>query len=69
MTELINEGVTKMRLPNWRVAYAVPRSEGPWADVFDVEAGIGSGDPIPVLIGQCNGYHTWEPVDKEAGNG
>lgn len=48
MTELISQGVEKMRLPAWnKHAFVVPRPEGPWADLYDAGAGIGGGEPVP----------------------
>lgn len=68
MTELYDQGVRKMRLPFWnKHAYAVPRPEGPWADVYDVGAGIGGGDPIPMLVGQCDQDDRWEPFEDSGG--
>lgn len=63
MSELIEQGITKMRLPGWNEhAYAVPRPTGPWADVYDVMEGVGGGTPTCRLIGECDCYTTWEPV-------
>ena len=63
MSELIETGSTKMRLPFWnKHAYAVPRPEGPWADIFDVTAGVGGGDPIPRLIIECDQDDRWEAI-------
>jgi hypothetical protein len=68
MTELISQGVMKMRLPMWNEhAYAVPRPEGPWADLYDVLHGVGGGEPVPVLIAMCDEDPRWEPVTEEAG--
>lgn len=65
MSELISQGVTRMRLPSWNQhAYAEPRPAGPWADVYDVMAGIGGGDPVPVLIGECDRDSRWEQVPR-----
>ena len=50
-----------MRLPHWnRHAYVQPRAEGPWADLYDVGAGIGGGEPLAVLIAQCDQDDRWE---------
>lgn len=63
MSELISRNVTRMRLPFWNPhAYAEPRPAGPWADIYDVTAGIGEGSPVPVLIGECDKDNRWEPV-------
>jgi hypothetical protein len=62
MSDLIDSGCMKMRLPNWAVGYAVPRPAGPLADVFDVLAGIGGGEPIPILIVECDRHTNWEPM-------
>ncbi len=62
MTELADRGVGKMRLPMWNEhAFAVPRPEGPWADLYDAGAGIGGGEPVPVLIAMCDADSRWEP--------
>ncbi|MDP9222686.1 MAG: hypothetical protein M3P18_02315 [Actinomycetota bacterium] len=67
MSDLIEAGVQKMRLPFWNPhAYAVPRPVGPWADTYDMLAGIGSGDPVAVLIIECDLHDNWEPVLTEA---
>jgi hypothetical protein len=64
MTALIEQGHARMRLPFWNeFAYAAPRETGPWADVYDVGAGIGGGAPVPVLIGMCDEDNRWEPCD------
>jgi hypothetical protein len=61
MTELAGQGVRRMRLPAWNEhAFAVPRAEGPWADLYDVGAGIGNGEPVPVLIAKCDEDPRWE---------
>lgn len=65
MSDLIDAGVSKMRLPQWAVGYAVPREAGPWVDIYDVNAGIGSGAPIAILIGVCDQDDRWEPFDGE----
>lgn len=63
MSELIDQGVNKMRLPIWRTAYAIPNEIGPWAKIYDVLAGIGEGEPIDMLIGQCDLHTDWEPCE------
>jgi hypothetical protein len=69
MTELCDRGIRKMRLPMWNEhAFAVPRPEGPWADIYDVGAGIGSGDPVPVLIAVCDEDTRWKPAEPEGGS-
>jgi hypothetical protein len=61
MTELAARGVTKMRLLGWNEhAFAVPRPEGPWADIYDVLHGVGGGEPVPVLIMTCDEDSRWE---------
>jgi hypothetical protein len=63
MTELIEQGVTRMRLPFFNPwAYAEPRSEGPWADIYDSALGVTPGGPVPILIAQCDMYDTWQPA-------
>jgi hypothetical protein len=63
MSELIEAGYSRMRLPFWNaLAYAVPRPDGPWADIYDVLNGVGGGDPAAVLIGECDKHNDWEPA-------
>jgi len=63
MIELIDRGVTRMRLPFWNQhAYAEPNLIGPWAKIYDVTAGIGGGEPISMLIGECDLDTRWEPI-------
>ena len=63
MTELYKTGVSRMRLPKWNQhAYVEIPDEGPWAKLFDVLAGIGGGEPIPVLIAECDLETGWEPA-------
>ena len=63
VTQLASQGVTRMRLPSWNEhAYLHPRPEGPWADLYDVLAGIGGGNPVPVLIAVCDEDNRWEPA-------
>lgn len=48
---------TTARLPFWNEhAYAVfpARADGPWVEVFDVLHGVGNGDPVKVLITDCD---------------
>jgi hypothetical protein len=62
MSELIAQGVIRMRLPMWNsYAYAEPNPTGPWAKLYDVGAGIGDGEPMSVLIGMCNQDDRWQP--------
>jgi hypothetical protein len=63
MSELIEAGCTRMRLPFWRVAYAVPRPVGPWCDIYDVKAGIDTGEPMAVMIANCDSDDRWEPIE------
>lgn len=66
MSQLIDQGVQRMRQPHWQLGYAEPRETGPWADVYDVGAGIGGGQPLAVLIGQCDEHDNWEPMPTDA---
>lgn len=65
MTELIDQGCARMRLPIWNpFAYAVPRRVGPWVDLYDLGQGIGGGMPMPLLIGFCDQDNRWEPCEE-----
>jgi hypothetical protein len=65
MTELISQEARRMRLPGWNdEAYAEPRLDGPWADLYDIGAGIGGGSPVTVLIVDCDMDSRWEPVPR-----
>lgn len=62
-SELSKQGTRKMRLPNWNEhAYLEVSEDGPWAKLFDVLAGIGGGEPIPMLIADCDRHKNWEPA-------
>jgi hypothetical protein len=63
-TELRARGIKKMRLPRWNEhAYLEVPDAGPWARLFDVGAGIGGGQPIPMLLVDCDRHHDWEAID------
>lgn len=60
-SELQQQGISKMRLPQWNPhAYLDVPSDGPWAQLFDVSAGIGGGRPIPMLLMDCDRHDDWE---------
>ena len=62
MSELVAQGYITMRLPFWnQYAYARPNTVGPWAKIYDVAAGVGTGKPIARLIGECDLDDRWEP--------
>lgn len=61
--ELLSQGHTKIRLPRWNEhAYLTIREDGVWADLFDVLAGIGGGDPVPMLVAECAEHTDWVAV-------
>lgn len=60
---LKDEGHEKVRLPRWNEhAYLDISGDGAWATLYDVLAGIGGGEPIPVSMADCAQHDTWEPV-------
>jgi hypothetical protein len=62
-SQLAEQGVEKMRLPNWNEhAYLKVWAEGPWCELYDVLAGIGGGQPIPILLIDADKHNNWEPV-------
>jgi len=61
-SELAATGVRKMRLPAWHAAYLVPNETGPWAKLYDVNYGIGGGQPLDVLLIECDQDDRWLPA-------
>jgi hypothetical protein len=65
LRELHAQGIDRVRLPFWNeFAYAV-QDDGPWLTVYDVNAGVGSGEPIKVLIHDAERRWDWEPAPSE----
>lgn len=64
LDELVDAGHDKVRLPFWnRFAYLQIREGAVWCDLYDVLAGIGGGEPVPLLVGvETGAYTTWEPA-------
>ncbi len=66
-TELSQQGFTKMRLPSWNEhAYLEVPAEGPWCNLYDIFAGVGSGEPIPILLVNADQHNDWEPIHEPA---
>jgi hypothetical protein len=64
-SQLAEQGIEKMRLPNWNEhAYLYVPSDGPWAKLYDVLAGIGGGQPIPILLIDADRHDNWVPVSQ-----
>lgn len=60
VSELMAQGVCRMRLPFWNEhAYVEPREVGPWADLHDV------GSQLPVLISECDQDNRWEAQNQD----
>ena len=65
VSELLAQGHTRMRLPMWATAYAEQWGNGPWMHIYDICNGIYIGDPVAVLIIECDQDDRWEPVVAE----
>ncbi len=73
--ELHAQGHTRLRLPWWNEhAYAevyedpATKALGPWVKVYDVLAGVGSGEPKAVAIWECDTHNEWEPAPSPSGD-
>jgi hypothetical protein len=66
VSELSALGHRRMRLPRWnKHAYLEVPAIGRWAELFDVNAGLVSGLPMPMLIADCDRHDNWVPVGHE----
>lgn len=61
LDELIERGVTRVRLPAWNErAFLEVSADSIWAELFDVGTGVGSGVPLQVLVAVCAQHADWE---------
>lgn len=71
VNELYVAGFKRIKLPNWAVGFAhlVELENGNLSNyhfLYDVNNGLGGGEPIMVSLRELNLYNTWEGVDANA---